>query len=139
MWGWATWRRAWQYYDFDLRPAWELEDTWDTQWQLSIEKSHGVAIVPNVNLVQNIGFGVGATHTKGRERPASLNAGELEFPLTHPGSLTPDRAADTFTYYVHHRMVKHPGAIWFYQLTDFIFMRLKQLKRAVLGMMPHWG
>jgi hypothetical protein len=135
MWGWATWRRAWNAYDFGLRPAWELDDTWDTQWQLSIEKSDGLAVVPNVNLVQNIGFGSGATHTKGNERPALLGAGEMAFPLTHPASLAPDRAADRFTYYVHHRMVRHPSAVWLYDLKDRIYLRLKGLKRTLFGAM----
>ena len=133
MWGWATWRRAWASYDFGLRPAWELQDTWDTQWQLSIEKAHGVAIVPNVNLVRNIGFGAGATHTKGRERPASLEAENMGFPLKHPASLTPHRAADAFTYYVHHRMVRHPNLIWMYQLVDYLYLRLKPIKRWLLA------
>jgi hypothetical protein len=132
MWGWATWRRAWKSYDFGLRPAWELDDTWDTQWQLSIEKSHGLAIVPNVNLVQNIGFGSGATHTKGRERAASLAAAEVAFPLTHPASLAPDRAADLFTYYAHHRMVPHLRLIWLYRLMDWAYARLKPFKRWIL-------
>jgi hypothetical protein len=132
MWGWATWRRAWKSYDFGLRPAWELDDTWDTQWQLSIEKSHGLAIVPNVNLVQNIGFGNGATHTKGKERAASLAAAEMAFPLTHPASLAPDRAADVFTYYAHHRMVRHLRLIWLYRLMDWTYARLKPIKRWIL-------
>ncbi len=68
IWGWASWRRAWNHYDFSLRPSWKLEDTWDTQWQLSIEKRDGLAIVPNANLVKNIGIGPGATHTSGDHR-----------------------------------------------------------------------
>jgi hypothetical protein len=133
MWGWATWRRAWKAYDFGLRPAWELDDTWDTQWQLSIEKSHGLAIVPNVNLVQNIGFGSGATHTKSRERPASLGAAEMAFPLAHPASLAPDHAADVFTYYAHHRMVRHLRLIWLYRLMDWAYARLKPIKRRIFN------
>jgi hypothetical protein len=132
VWGWASWRRAWKHYDFSLRPSWKLDNTWDTQWQLSIEKSHGLAIVPNVNLVQNIGFGPGATHTKDRERPAALEAAEMAFPLTHPAAMAPDRAADLFTYYAHHRMVRHLRLIWMYRIADFVYAKLKSGKRRLL-------
>ncbi len=92
IWGWATWRRAWQHYDFTMRQwpekrgAWLREhtlsglgalhwrkmfdavasrrlDTWDYQWQFAIWSADGLAISPNTNLVENIGFGADATHT----------------------------------------------------------------------------
>lgn len=37
--------------------------TWDYQWFLSIWENEGVVIQPQKNLVKNIGFGEGATHT----------------------------------------------------------------------------
>ncbi|MFH1184354.1 MAG: nucleotide-diphospho-sugar transferase, partial [Chloroflexota bacterium] len=133
IWGWASWRRAWQHYDFSLRPSWELQDTWDTQWQLSIQRSNGLAIAPNVNMVRNIGFGPGATHTKGGERPALLEADEVPFPLTHPAGLTANRAADTFSYYAHFRMVRFLNFIWIYRLIDLLYFRLKAFKGMMLG------
>jgi hypothetical protein len=133
IWGWASWSRAWKCYDFDLRPAWELIDTWDAQWQLSVEKCRGVAVVPNTNLVQNIGFGPGGTHTKGFERPSLLATQEIDFPLTHPRELAVNRAADTFTYYSHYRNVGHLRLIWMYQVRDFVIHGLKAIKRAILG------
>lgn len=133
LWGWATWRRAWRMYDFSLRPSWKLEDTWGTQWQLSIEKHNGLAVVPNRNLVKNIGFGEAATHTRGPLRPSKLVIEEMAFPLTHPKELVPDKAADTFTYYAHHRLVPHLGLIWLYRLQDYLRFRLKPIKRRVLG------
>jgi hypothetical protein len=36
---------------------------WDYQWDYSRWTNNGLAIVPNVNLVENIGFGAQATHT----------------------------------------------------------------------------
>lgn len=94
IWGWATWRRAWAMYDFDTKfidtflaekklnyyfntnseiKFWTKRlkqihkheiDTWDYQWTFSIWNNQGLSIVPNVNLVSNIGFGEDATHTK---------------------------------------------------------------------------
>lgn len=114
-WGWATWRRAWNLYDRDLHdwpqlrdsrwletifeaPAairywsaifskthdWKI-DTWDYQWTYTLWKQSALAIVPNVNLVQNVGFASDATHTK--IAPLQLiNAKALQmvFPLDHP-------------------------------------------------------
>jgi len=94
IWGWATWRRAWNNYHFHLsdydvnlmRKAlkrtfknlqifdywWNIYkqmtsepiDTWDYQWSLCQWYFNGLSIMPNVNLVKNIGFGEDATHTK---------------------------------------------------------------------------
>jgi glycosyltransferase involved in cell wall biosynthesis len=138
-WGWATWRRAWSLFDPDLRPSWELKDDWSAPWQLSIERSRGIAIVPNVNLVKNIGFGAGATHTKAVERGAFAEATEIPFPLVHPRSLTVNRSADIFTYYAHHRLVRHLRFIWMYRLMDYVYVRLKAVKRLFLRLINGGG
>jgi len=39
-------------------------DTWDYQLTFSIWKNKGLSIIPNVNLITNIGFGEMAVHTK---------------------------------------------------------------------------
>jgi hypothetical protein len=94
VWGWASWRRAWSYYDVEM-PLWrnpEIRDrvrdvigvksdfrrrakafdktasgkidTWDYQWSFARLMQSGLTIVPSVNLISNIGFGQDATHTK---------------------------------------------------------------------------
>lgn len=89
VWGWATWKRAWINYDYSMHEwpkkksslkkyfgeysgFWEnlfemaytkKIDTWDYQWMFAIFKNNGIAINPTSNLVANIGFGDGATHT----------------------------------------------------------------------------
>ncbi|MDA0576671.1 MAG: glycosyltransferase family 2 protein [Verrucomicrobia bacterium] len=99
IWGWATWRRAWQSYDVDLH-AWpalkasgghralfasteEAEhfaavwdeiragtlDTWDAQWLFCRLKAGSLSIAPNGNLVSNIGFRADATHTRDVSHP----------------------------------------------------------------------
>jgi len=94
IWGWATWRRAWNLYDKQVdglqdllqkkcldrifksaidRQYWTMIfelirrgeiSIWDYQWQFSIWHNGGLCISPNNNLVTNIGFGDAATHTK---------------------------------------------------------------------------
>ncbi|WP_200895202.1 hypothetical protein [Methanosarcina sp. 2.H.T.1A.8] len=113
VWGWCTWKRAWNLYDssikfwptirksklFSIRNI-EINggtyrqiyddvyndkiDTWDHQWQLCVTL-HGLAIFPCVNLIYNCGFGENATHTTNkRDHRANLKFGELVFPLKHP-------------------------------------------------------
>lgn len=123
VWGWATWRRAWDKFDLNM-PALDSEgtktalstnfnkrsharfwldlfrhvrdkgiDTWDAQWSYSILRSGGLSITPNMNMIQNIGFGTDATHTKesGKDLP---NARQMKFPLNHPKIIEADRLAD---------------------------------------------
>ena len=92
-WGWATWKRAWQHYDVQMKflptaldkgliknvlgnekdvEPWKntlLEiyngqiDTWDHQWTFTCWLQSGLSIVSNINLISNIGHGAEATHT----------------------------------------------------------------------------
>jgi hypothetical protein len=128
-WGWATWKRAWQNYDFTLMPKEYQAHIWDAQWELSVKKQHGFAILPNRNLVKNIGFGPDATHTKTLGRYSNLDAEEIEFPLIHPNKISIDKGADKFTYYVHFREVSHPNIIWAYEFIDFLINARKMVQK----------
>ena len=118
-WGWATWRRAWQNYDFNLgalksnqsedvleniadtkiyRRIWRDKfskvvsgeiDTWDWQWQLTLTSQNQLACFPGANLVANIGFGPEATHTTGAPPAEVLSTGKMEWPLEHPTYIVP--------------------------------------------------
>jgi hypothetical protein len=117
IWGWATWRRAWDLYDFtllryrdvssedlpaafsrDLEAFYEQKmDTWDTQWFLSVLFNNGLAITPNTNIIRNIGYGKEATHT--RSEPAwfkKMVYGTIP-QITHPAKITVDAEADAYT------------------------------------------
>ena len=90
VWGWATWKRAWKCYDYNMKdwPSTKAKElinyygdysifwkniyhnifhkkiiTWDYQWMFAIYKNNGIAINPTSNLTQNLGFGINATHT----------------------------------------------------------------------------
>lgn len=125
IWGWATWARAWNLYDPELK-AWPrlgrpwvrdvlgredaaeywcgifdnesvLTGTWDYQWTFSIWAQHGLAVVPNANLVSNVGWGPDATHTMDENSPhRDRDVSEMAFPLMHPAVVTPDRDADDY-------------------------------------------
>jgi hypothetical protein len=125
IWGWASWRRAWRGFDASMNewerlrqtdwleqhlsfPAlarkmrsnfdrvWRSEvDTWDTQWTFACWRANALTALPAVNLVSNIGFGFGATHTHAAASPlANLPTGAIEFPLCHPTEVKRHAAAD---------------------------------------------
>ena len=62
-------------------------DTWDYQWQFSSRLNSRIAVMPNVNLISNIGFGADATHTTGQSEFANLPIAQIKFPLKHPSAL----------------------------------------------------
>lgn len=128
-WGWATWRRAWQYYDGEMKHWSQVRDgnwlesilvesqavkywtkifqttydnkndSWAYRWTFSCWIQNGLTILPNVNLVSNIGFGEDATHTSSsKSRVANLPVKEINFPLKHPPFLLRHVEADNFTY-----------------------------------------
>jgi hypothetical protein len=126
IWGWATWRRAWQHYDrdisrwpklreegwiesmfknkgehaywsnsFDAVHSGEL-DTWDCSWTFACMLRGMLQISPNVNLISNIGFGPGATHTQIIGIHANMPTEPMRFPLVHPEVVVPSREGDDF-------------------------------------------
>lgn len=124
-WGWATWRRAWQQYDPEMRTwtralqtewlapflgdvraseywafIFNSESTtpanWDYAWTYAAWQHDGLSIHPNVNLISNIGFGADATHTtEPMDTLANRAVHAMTFPLQHPAQLSRDVAADT--------------------------------------------
>jgi hypothetical protein len=127
-WGWATWKRAWKHFDMEMSAwpkvrdqqlvrsildsdrdvkYWTaiLQDTyeskikaWDYRWTLSVWLQNGLTILPNVNLISNIGFGEGATHTVSTKNPwINLPTQSMNFPLQHPQFVIRDSIADKFT------------------------------------------
>ncbi|GHS88542.1 glycosyl transferase [Synergistales bacterium] len=90
-WGWATWKRAWDFYDYhapgwekllkDKRIAWDFDlrgrynftsmllrqvkydiETWDIQWYWAIFARNGLNLFPPYSLTTNIGFDDLSTH-----------------------------------------------------------------------------
>jgi hypothetical protein len=127
-WGWATWKRAWQHYDRDMNCWAEIRDgkwldsilddpssiqywqkifqdtyhnrnsSWAYRWALSCWIQSGLTILPNVNLIANIGFGEDATHAKSStNKLANLPVREITFPLKHPPFVMRHFQADDFT------------------------------------------
>jgi hypothetical protein len=69
-------------------------NTWDYQWLYTRLKNNALTIVPRVNLVANIGFREGATHTVTADPRLAPPVVAIEFPLKHPISFIPLRSMD---------------------------------------------
>lgn len=124
IWGWASWRRAWKFYDVEMKSWPEVRDsgilskllgpksysfyqktfdavyynsidTWDYQWFYS-RLLQGLAVIPTVNLISNIGFiNNNATHTFSSNSPlANLPVCSVKLPITHPPFMLPDYRLD---------------------------------------------
>ena len=75
-----------------------IPDTWDYRWSLVCMANSGLTALPNRNLVTNIGFGHGATHTFEQiNQPVVKELGLL----SHPRLICRDAKADNYTF-LHH-------------------------------------
>jgi hypothetical protein len=79
---------------FDDMHANKGRNAWDYQWVYTNLKNNALTIVPRVNLITNIGFGPGATHTTGADSRFTPPAKAMKFPLKHPASFIPLRSLD---------------------------------------------
>ena len=125
-WGWASWRRAWTKYDDSMQSWSELKNSswlndvlqnehasaywakifqsvedgfssWAYIWLLTLWTNNGLCVLPEINLVSNIGFGSG-THTTMSNSPfANMPVAAMNFPLKHPVIIQRNAEADDFT------------------------------------------
>lgn len=128
IWGWASWKRAWKFYDVNMNLWPEIKkkgllkglvnnpkemnyweqifdrvhaskiDTWDYQWAFCCWVQNGLSVLPKVNLVSNIGLGIESTHTHKDSPLANMPVLPMEFPLKHPPFLLCDSKADSITF-----------------------------------------
>ena len=72
-------------------------DTWDYQWVFANFLGGRINVMPNVNLISNIGFGVDATHTIGESNVENLPVNSISFPIKHPIGVFRNLKADLYT------------------------------------------
>lgn len=78
----------------------KISDAWDYQFKFLNFFNYGLCIIPNYNLISNIGFGAGATHTFDPEdQYANIAIDELPLTISHPKYFIPDKKADLYTLY----------------------------------------
>lgn len=128
IWGWASWRRAWNRFDVEisswprvkagrgLRSVFDSEqeyryweslldrqhageiDTWDFPWAYACWATGGLTILPETNLISNLGFSDTATHTTDHNSKLANLPTEPMGNLTHPSQIVPHAIADQFTW-----------------------------------------
>lgn len=132
-WGWGTWKRAWNNMDINMgwrntnyqksiikntgygrleKRFWlkcleaidkKYVSAWDYQWIFSLSAQNQLCVYPKVNLIENIGFGIDATHTSFKYNDDfSL---ELEFPLVHPKSVFPNESFEKALYKMNNTFI----------------------------------
>jgi hypothetical protein len=114
IWGWATWRHVWQGFSAQdsIQFSWTEEerdqvlsaidggvrrramkkmmssgenlDAWSLAFAVYLLRKGLLNVVPQKNLVENIGFGRRSTHTKFESYTAQVPAEAIELPLLHP-------------------------------------------------------
>jgi len=126
IWGWASWKRAWNLYDLEMslleksiknnslihllgkklgkireeqlnKCKKENIDTWDYQWGFTRHINSGLSCVPTKNLIKNIGFGIDATHTTTKQYSDSETY-ELELPLKENFFIIADKEYDALYF-----------------------------------------
>ncbi|KST65146.1 hypothetical protein [Mastigocoleus testarum] len=72
--------------------------TWDYQWTFACWMQGGLNVIPNVNLVQNVGLGADATNFNFNQDVSFINlpTEAVEFPLKHPPFIVRNLPADRF-------------------------------------------
>jgi len=122
IWGWASWQDRWGKYDFELKTFNNVEfikevfktkkeikywiyifkkmknreiNSWAYQWTLVNFKNKWLTIIPNVNLISNIGFSEDATHTIGKSELENIPREELII-KKHPVEIKQDIEADRY-------------------------------------------
>lgn len=122
-WGWASWRRAWELFDFDMLswpehrkdPIWKkylplnarwfftsefevlyrhLYDVWDYQLMYAGMINDRLMIVPCKSLVTNVGFSEEATNTKTFPQGYRIQNSEFPFPITYRDEVKWDEEFD---------------------------------------------
>ena len=148
IWGWATWQRAWNTYQ-PKRLNWKAEreilrrksysqqeadllihrleqveaeqlDTWDFHWRAAVLIHDGLCVIPSKNLIRNIGFGAGATHTIS---PFNLNRFKQRNTLPAPYKMPTQIAVE----------IKHDRILHWKRVFN---LRLEQLKDKLLHILP---
>lgn len=135
IWGWATWSRVWKTFRSSPQvESWSEEDikrassflsskaqgasfatamrkakdlnTWDISFVAWLLQNEMKSIVPARNLVENIGFGEGATHTKFEAFDVQVPSMSIPEELSHP----PQASIDS---YRERRMWLSKSLRWF--------------------------
>lgn len=128
IWGWATWKRTWKFFNLNIcidsfdsvnkaicntfasksEIAYWMKiaslmnnskiDSWAYPFTFCIWINSLLSIVPNTNLVTNIGFDARGTHTKDPNNVSSKIPSAPILPIIHPTLCKVDKYADRYYF-----------------------------------------
>lgn len=160
VWGWATWRRAWQHYDFSIKDwcegskknraysmniqprlrrlmqrDWDMVcaggGTWDHQWQYTVLHHQGLSISPAKNLMVNTGCRSDGTQITAPDRIFSAFTMEsIPFPLQHPIEIQRNPEIDAFFDRIYWMKFGWPARVYRY------LFRSESLRRLIRKFLP---
>jgi hypothetical protein len=97
-------REYWTSIGCDLLSSQPSVDTWDYRWMFSVMLNRGLTVIPNRNLVTNIGYGGEGTHCFGKTPDPGIE--EFVQSIIHPSFYLPNIDADRKTFLKFF----HPGS-----------------------------
>lgn len=156
-WGWATWKRSWDKFNYFLSDIEEYKfketisqyfhnkhqinywlnifrevkrsqlnnSCWDYQFYFSGWMNNNLAVIPNKNLVTNIGFGDGSTHKFDLNNNLINQVAYPILPLHHPEKIELNKNAD---FYLHKNFIQ-PYEYGFKKLFRILYKLKKILKK----------
>lgn len=128
IWGWASWRRAWQHFDLNIslwpevreqgllsgmvdsdeeEQYWQTIfdevyagniDAWSYSWMFACWLHGMLSVLPQRNLVSNLGFGPDATHTISADSPLAMMETFPNRLTRHPNFVVRNRRADAASF-----------------------------------------
>lgn len=157
VWGWASWRRVWKLYDYNLETIKKRDfyaslnyyyqdihiinhqkllfaqmkrhmiDTWDYQLTFALMVNKSLCIIPNINLIQNIGIGNEATHTLEGNKIIKEYKGGSILPLKHPDKVKLNKEGDMLEFTFNQIGVSRYRYIRWYLLywVRYVFQKVK--------------
>ena len=129
IWGWATWGKSWHEFRstpqveewpesakdlirgtfgsgiqrkefFELMNVAKELNTWDISLAVWMRQFNKFSIIPRVNLIENIGFGDEATHTKFEAFDIQVKRSEFLEPIIHQENIEVSRSLEKYMWRV---------------------------------------
>ena len=123
-------------FDDSYRGSHDSLNSWAIPWTFSCWARDSLSIIPETNLVSNIGYSDASTHTTRHSTANLTSRGAISFPLQHPSLVQAQAEADRFTeetFYYGQSLAEQ----WFWRLRPPVSVatvrRIRRLLRASLG------
>jgi len=153
-WGWATWKNRWLRYDGEMSDwplikknknyidlfnnkktekywNWIFENcyngninSWAYKWKYKNISQNKLSIIPNKNLINNIGIGYNSTNTKLKNRYFPQNSFDIKLPLIHPTDIQTNHINDERQEYI----LYNKSVLWLELFTKRLKPLLNKLK-----------